>query len=711
MASVASIFEPGRNCCTVARAERVALLVDADAYFRAFMQAAERAKQSILILAWDFSSATRLHFDDTPRHGPPARLGDFLNWLARRRPDLQIRVLDWDYPMVFGTDREFPTIWGLGWKAHRRVEIAYDNTHPVGGSHHQKIVVIDDTLAFTGGFDLAERRWDTPAHAAEDRRRQVDGVGYPPFHDLMMAVDGAAARALGDIARARWRDATGETLEPPNAAPDLWPPALPVDMRAVDVALACTRPALAEAPAVRQVEALYLDMIAAARQRIYIENQYFTAESIGSALAARLAEADGPEIVVVLRLLSHGWLEEHTMHVLRTRLIQRLREADRHGRFFLYYAHIDGLKEGTCIDIHSKLMIVDDAILRIGSANLSNRSMGMDSECDAVIEARGDPVVATAIGNFRNRLLGEHLAAEPERVAAEIQRHGNLHDAIAALSGQARTLKTFAGLPEWPEAVLELVKIADPDGPVIDEMIVEVVAPRPPPGRASDWRVIGLRLAALVLFLLGLTALWRYTPLANYLHPDIVIAAAEKFATRPWAPVVIILAYTPACLIMFPRPLITLAAVVAFGPMLGTAYALAGVMLAAMATYVAGRRLPHHVVRHLTGHSLNRMSDTLRRHGLLAVTALRLVPLAPFAAEGLVAGAIHIKAWHFMLGSLLGLMPGVLTTMAFGQQIGTALQDPSKIRYELIGGLVLLMVVLTLLVRRWLVSSSRQSTG
>src|SRR2546430_13013350 len=59
-----------------------------------------------------------------------------------------------------------------------------------------------------------------------------------------------------------------------------------------------------------------------------------------AALEKRLAEPDGPEIVLVLRLLSHGWLEEHTMHVLRTRLIERLRKADRHGRFHVYYPHV-----------------------------------------------------------------------------------------------------------------------------------------------------------------------------------------------------------------------------------------------------------------------------------------------------------------------------------------------------------------------------------
>jgi len=160
-----------------------------------------------------------------------------------------------------------------------------------------------------------------------------------------------------------------------------------VDMADVEVAIARTQPPGPGQPPVREVEELYLDMIARARQSIYIENQYFTAYRLGEALAARLAEPGGPEIVLVSRLLSHGWLEEHTMHVLRARLVRRLQEADREGRFHIYYPHAEGLKEGTCIDVHSKLMIVDDVFTTLGSANINVRSMYTDSEMNIAHES------------------------------------------------------------------------------------------------------------------------------------------------------------------------------------------------------------------------------------------------------------------------------------------------------------------------------------
>src|SRR5690606_27498594 len=152
----------------------------------------------------DFNSRTRLHFDPAGKNDPPALLGDFLNYLVRRRRGLAIRILNWDYPMAFGTDRELRPLYGFGWSPARRVHLRYDDTHPFAGSHHQKVVVIDDAVAFIGGIDLTLKRWDTTEHRTRDSRRTVDGMDYPPVHDLMMAVDGDAARALGNIVRARW---------------------------------------------------------------------------------------------------------------------------------------------------------------------------------------------------------------------------------------------------------------------------------------------------------------------------------------------------------------------------------------------------------------------------------------------------------------------------------------------------------------------------
>jgi phospholipase D1/2 len=697
----ASLLRVGNNCSAVARADRVALLVDAQAYFRAFHDAALRATQSITILAWDFNSQTRLHFDPVVRGAPPALLGEFLNFLVRRRRGLRINVLNWDYPIVFGADREIPPLYGFGWTPHRRVRLRYDDTHPVAGCQHQKIVLIDDAVAFVGGIDLTLRRWDTPEHLANDPRRVANGRPYPPFHDLMLALDGDAARALAAIARERWRFATGHELRAlPRTgakASDPWPEGLAPDLTGIEVGIARTMPPRGEAPAVREVERLYLDMIRAARRTIYIENQYFTAPRIAAALAERLAEPDGPEIVLVLRLLSHGWLEEATMHVLRTRLVSQLKAADRHGRFHVYHPHIPGLAESCCLDVHAKLMIVDDRFLRVGSANLCNRSMSVDSECDVLIESRGEARVAERIHDYRDRLLAEHLDVPLEALQRRLREDGSLHGAIAALRNDGRSLRELTEMREWPEALVNVAAIADPDEPIsldvlkLDrELVAEEQKEKPAWGKLlAGAATIGI-----------LVAIWRFTPLAHMVTPENAIALAKEFGSRPWAPFVVMLAYTPACFLMFPRPLITLAGVIAFGAGLGFAYAILGVVFSAVVTYYVGKRMRRDTVRRLAGRRLDRMIDVLKKRGLLAMTLLRLVPVAPFAVEGIVAGAVRLKLWHLALGTALGMLPGTLAATIFSDQLETAVTG-GHLNWWIVGGCIAALGAGIFAVKRW----------
>lgn len=209
------------------------------------------------------------------------------------------------------------------------------------------------------------------------------------------------------------------------------------------------------------------------------------------------------------------------------------------------------------------------------------------------------------------------------------------------------------------------------------------------------------KLILIAVLVTGLAAAWRYTPLAHYVAPERIIGWAHQIGEARWAPFVVMAAYTPAAFTMFPRPLITLFAVIAFGPVLGFVYGLAGILGAALATYYAGRVMPAHTVRNLVGDKLNDMTVVLRRRGLLACFAMRVVPAAPFAIEGIAAGAVRIKLWHYSLGTILGMTPGTLTTSVFGDQIQTALEDPSRINYWLIAGVVVFFAVLILIVRRW----------
>ncbi|HUG62125.1 MAG TPA: phospholipase, partial [Methylomirabilota bacterium] len=141
----AGLFRPGVTVWRVEDAARASVLVDAATYFGALRKSLAKAEHSITIVGWDVDSRTRL-VDETGEvdDGLPETLGAFLSALVRRRPGLRVRVLLWDYSLLYALEREFVMAIGLQWTISRNIEVCLDDTLPVGCSQHQKVVVIDD---------------------------------------------------------------------------------------------------------------------------------------------------------------------------------------------------------------------------------------------------------------------------------------------------------------------------------------------------------------------------------------------------------------------------------------------------------------------------------------------------------------------------------------------------------------------------------------
>lgn len=461
-----AILQPGLTCWRVEQANRLAPIVDAASYFQLLQKALQHAQHSVLFIGWEFD--TRIKLDpDNPIPGLPDRLGPFLSALVERRPGLCVRVLQWNLGLVGTLVRGTTPLFLLNWMASKRFQFRLDSAHPPGAAHHQKIVVIDDALAFCGGIDMTDDRWDTRDHEDEDPRRvRPSGRAYGAFHDATMAVDGPAARALGDLARERWRRATGEQIEPPpSESIDLWPNGLVPLLRDVEVGIARTEPDYAGRQSVKEIEALHLAAIALAKRTIYLEGQYFASRCIGEALAARLREPDGPEVVVINSLEARGWVEEKAMGAARKRLLAYLRDSDHFDRFRIYRPVTT---KGSPIYVHAKVLSVDDRLLRIGSANLNNRSMGLDTECDLAIEAvpgapRTNPV-SQAVTTFRNELLAEYLGTDAKTVAeALLQRKGSLTLTIEALRRKSGRTLVPIEMPPPQSTPLGESELLDPE--------------------------------------------------------------------------------------------------------------------------------------------------------------------------------------------------------------------------------------------------------
>ena len=465
------LLNPGTTCWRVERANRLSLITDMSEYFAAAKAVMSSARRSIHLLNWAFDPDT-FFLPNMSGGGPPDdRFGPFLRDLACANKDLDVRILCWRSALPVAATQNFFPHRAKACFEGTPVRFRLDSALPMGACHHQKLIVVDDAMAFCGGGDIAPDRWDTCEHLDDDPRRQkTAGKCYESRHETMSAVDGPAAAALGALFRERWERSAGDRPEPaPALAPgeeparSLWPSCLPVTARNVRVGLSRTQPRWRTHGEVREAEALHLASIAAARRLIYMENQYFASPIMAEALAARLTERDGPEVVLVSTQHSPSWFDQMTMDRTRGLFLKRLKEADRYDRCRAFFPLT---RKGRSIIVHSKLSVIDDDLVRIGSANLNNRSTGFDTECDLSVEAEEGPAgaaVREAIAAFRTNLVAHWLHVDPTAAAAA---PGGLGARIERLDPEGRLMRPIepkALSPFW--TFIAAHHLGDPSGP------------------------------------------------------------------------------------------------------------------------------------------------------------------------------------------------------------------------------------------------------
>jgi phospholipase D1/2 len=694
----AGILRPGRNCWRLQRASRFRCVQDAGEYFRLVRDAILQARRSIFILGWDITANVDLLPGEQPGSAP-TRLKDLLDVAARRRPALHCFVLIWDYAAFYAFERDPLSRLRLGWGSHRRVHFRFDDQHPLGASHHQKIVVVDDALAFAGGTDLTAHRWDTTEHLVDNPLRvNLVGTAYTPYHEVQAMVDGPVAASLGELARERWRRRGSRRMPPVvPSGESLWPDAAETDLTDVDVGIARTEPRFGGRPEVRECEALFLDGIASARDTIYIENQYFTNPKLGAALGERLREERGPEVVVVGPRECEGWLEKKTMGALRWKLLSDLKAADRHGRLRLCFP-LASRSQDVCTFVHSKVMCVDDTFLRIGSANLSNRSMAFDTECDLAVDVTRNDGARAGVRAVRARLLAEHLGVPPAEVERAAGRAGSLLAAIDALGGGDRTLAPIDPQEKAIEEPGAIVRgAADPEEPsalsrVVDELLPDIEE------RDERSRRLVLVLPASALALLVLVA-WRSTDLSFWLS---LTGLRELMELGPGSLPMLLSALgllVAGGLLFLPMELLVVASVLWLGPLRGGLVALAAAAGSALLGHAAGRLLGLRRVEPLVGRRGTRLWRMLRGSGLVAVAVMRVASVASATSIHLLCGAAGVALRDCLLGTLLGVLPVLLAVTALAGFLRHAVLHPGLGTAALAAGMAVVLALVTARVR------------
>lgn len=480
-----SILEPGSSCAVVTSAPRSGLLVDGRDYYRAVYDLCRQAKRSILMLGWQFDSRVDLLCGDDAEGAPyPVALLPFLAALCEERPDLRIYILAWRGSPVFALEREPFQSLTFRLRSHQNLRFELDDCHPVTASQHQKLVVVDRSIALLGGMDLCSSRWDDRGHRAEDPRRARPWPRrgtYPPYHDVQSYVTGPAVDTLRQWFVERWQRCNGEDLALDDApAEDLaFTPSVAIDVP--QVALARTLPELEEppCPAVHEMCALHTRAIASARATIYIENQYFSSEAVRKALVDRMrAGGDPVEIVIVLPERSAGFKEQVSIGVRQSEILRQLKAVavTTGNHVGVYYAAAPGADGDVPVFIHAKVLAVDDRFVLVSSANTSNRSMGLDTELGLAWETEAPH---PALRRARLELLGEHCGLAGDEAAAVLAEPVGL---VARLDAMARArshrLRLHA-MDDDQEPALSIARALredsplDPDGPIFEDLMPE----------------------------------------------------------------------------------------------------------------------------------------------------------------------------------------------------------------------------------------------
>jgi phosphatidylserine/phosphatidylglycerophosphate/cardiolipin synthase-like enzyme len=485
----------GTTCLPLSTFERARVLVDAESYYASFCQAALAARRYIYITGWQFDTQARLLRPDPGSPPPhPIELLPFLNHLCEATPALEIYITAWDYSVVYALEREWLQKLRFDFQSHSRVHFEFLNHPEPGGCHHQKLVIVDGQVAFVGGLDLCDSRWDTREHKKHDPARiDTHGRPYKPFHDIQVALEGPVVGALQQLFLDGWTMAGGLAISPPR-------PGL-VGAGLVDGSIDAAAPSDSDGPKseigpfglplaglhvgvsrtdwtergehIGEIQALFERAILGAERLIYVETQYFTSKALAEALYYRLSDAARGKLQIVL-VMPDGADSPKEDFVLgnRQRSIRRfVADVARHfGHEFRLLMSSEAREDDPCpaTFIHSKLMIVDDEFLTIGSANFTNRSMRIDREVNVAwqtrLEAAGAaPRLALDIRELRASLLAEHAGVGDAAIFYEID---GLIERIDAACGPGRGKLRCQAVPTPESDDPLLIAIFDPSGPI-----------------------------------------------------------------------------------------------------------------------------------------------------------------------------------------------------------------------------------------------------
>ncbi|MFP4510790.1 MAG: VTT domain-containing protein [Spirochaetaceae bacterium] len=649
-------------------------------YFDALAASLPLARRSILIVGWSLDDRIVLN---RVQGGEEKRLGDLLLEQARTRPELTIQLRIWDAPPVFTADQHISDEFSAAVEHTPNIDLKFLPSASAFAARHEKYVVLDTAIAFLGGIDLTHSRWDTRSHTADrEELHNPNGRRYVPYHDVQMAVSGPLVRALLEVARD-----DGLIDDPPQDLQPWWPEGLDTDARNAEMSIARTRlyPDTSR-PSVNEIRTAYLDMIEAAQTRIYIENQYFSSDVITDAVIRRIQAADAPEVIIIMSRELPDTLGRVTMGANNSLQLSRLLDEDTNNKvaFFSRVAQDD---PSTTVKVHSKLMIVDGRYLTIGSANISKRSFGMDSELNVLLDAKNTDT-PQCVSDLEVELICQHTGLDPEDWRKRVQQHaGSWRAALASRASEWSGLMNGAQAIDPARLPAELVEKLDMGKPPQAESALQGLVQT---GLKSI--LSRLRQAALVVLAIGIVS--GIAVLLARIDVDIdatLESVRNIYRDRRILGIILTIGSYWLSMSVFVSilvPVIFFAAV--YGPPLGILFSIIGLFSGAFVYYRIGLLIydADWIDRFKAVRAAKRQLERVKPYGVWAVALSRMIPSGPFAVVNFVTGLLGFTFTQFFVGSLIGLLPGIVAFSVFGDIVRKVFSDPSWVNIGLLAAFI-----------------------
>ena len=697
MSASASIFQQGENCWVSSKASYAAPLIDCANYYKALHSSIVKAKHSIFIVGWDIDSRIRLiRGEDEANSEAPSVISELLAWKAEQNPELKIYLLRWDSSLAFFAQREMwaKEVWDEN--TPDNVETVLDDTIPMGGSQHQKIVIIDDEVVYSGGMDVSTNRWDTRDHPVEAEERDGPDGEYGPLHDVQAVYSGPLVKEFAELVRWRWlrvaesnpinfREDAKIKLE--DGIPDAWPDDYEPWFENVDCALARTIPFMDEVEPVQEVRNMLLDLINQAERVIYIENQFTSRQEIAEALNKRLKTCPDLNVIVVSSYEPKGRFECEAFWASRIEFKKILFKDIDPDRVIMTYSSItDEQGRSAYKRIHSKVMTIDEKYLVIGSSNLSNRSMTLDTEIDTVYYGN-DEHNSAQIARVRDDLLAEHSGRDVEATAVLLKKD---NPARALMTGQLAHGYVLTQVNDEiftdPSSDNLFRSLSDPEEPLIAMPTMDGSSM---PVRNPRRRTIMVGLGVLIIAILGGLMFWASQAIP-WLSADSINAFLEESRGTYFALPTVLLVYLVGGILFFPVTVLSIAVAAVFGPIWGPIYGILGALLSSATMFGVGKLLGNAGLKKIGGPKVDAVDQKLKSSGIVGVAAIRMLPIAPFSLVNLVAGISSIGLFQFLMGTFLGMFPPMIAKGLVGDSITQIFRNPSPetISY-LAGGIIL----------------------